>query len=476
MTPRFRPLSLPPFLALLALLALAPLSEAQQKTGGLPSFKPLVSALAPTVVNVSAEIEVEGDPQSEELREFFRRFFGPRALPPGGQGPRQKQASLGSGFIVDPEGFVLTNNHVVQNASNIRVTFQDGKEREASIVGRDPQTDLALLKVKNEEGQRFQAVQMGDSDSLNEGDWVMAIGNPFGLSHTVTVGIVSAKGRVIGAGPYDDFIQTDASINPGNSGGPLFNLKGELVGINTAIFSRTGGNIGIGFAIPVNLAKGLLPDLRAGEVVRGFLGVSIQPVTKPIARSLDMKEARGALVADIGQGTPAEKQGIRRGDVILSLNGEPVENPRDLSRRVASLKPGSEARLRMFRDGQEREIAVRVGKMPVEEQVAGQPKPQPPREAKAVLGLQVQELTPEIAKQLGTRSDKGVLIVDVKPASPAAEAKLQRGDVIIGANQKPVASVSDLQSALGKSKKEAELLLVDRQGTTFFVTVPQKTG
>jgi serine protease Do len=455
-------------------------APAAAKIAGLPSLADLAERLRPSVVNISSETLVQtrhgvpgqpGDPWSE----FFRRFF--EGQPPGfpgqpGQGqqsPSRKSTNLGSGFIVDSkEGLVLTNNHVIEKASEITVVTQDQKRRKATVVGRDKRTDLALLRIEMKAGESLPAVKLGDSDKLRVGDWVVAIGNPFGLAHTVTAGIVSAKGRIIGAGPYDNFIQTDASINPGNSGGPLFNLAGEVVGINTAIFSRGGGNIGIGFAIPINQAKILMPQLRKGTVVRGFLGVSIQPVSESLAKAMGLKNTRGAIVSGLVMGGPSQKAGVKRGDVVVALNGKKVKEPRSLSRMAARLMPGDKAKLDLIRKGKRTSIAVTAGKMPDSTQVASLQKP---AEMGAKLGIEGQDLTPEVARKIGAQATKGVVVTKVKPGSPAAKAGLRRGDVIIEVNQRAVGSVGDLTAALKKKKNQGTLFLIERRGATRYVVI-----
>jgi serine protease Do len=446
------------------------------KVKGLPSLADLAERLKPSVVNISSETVVEmpqggipgmpGDPWNE----FFRRFFeGQRPGFPRGERPPQTRKNLGSGFIVDSmEGLILTNNHVVEKATKITVLTQDQKTRKATIVGRDPRTDLALLRVEKDPGEKLPAVKLGDSKKLRVGDWVMAIGNPFGLAHTVTAGIVSAKGRVIGAGPYDNFIQTDASINPGNSGGPLFNLDGEVVGINTAIFSRGGGNIGIGFALPVNMAKQLMPQLRKGSVVRGFLGVTIQPIDETMAKALDLKGKKGVLVASVADDGPSAMAGVTRGDVILSLNGTKVKSPRELSRMAAGLIPGTEAKLEIIRKGKPITINLKVGKLPEQNQLAGLPTKE---KVANKLGIQGETLTPELARRVGSRSEQGVVVMRVKPGSPAAKAGLRGGDVIIEANRKKVANVDDLTTALKGKKEQGDLFLIERRGATRFVVI-----
>jgi len=322
------------------------------------SLAPLVAEIKPAVVNIGT-IQAPRQPRrgfrgQEPFDEFFERFFG-------GPIPQERpQQSLGSGFIIDKDGYILTNNHVIENAGMIMVKLANEKEYEAKVVGRDPRTDLALIKI-NARGE-LPVVRLGDSDALQVGDWVIAIGNPFGLGQTVTAGIVSAKGRVIGQGPYDDFIQTDAAINPGNSGGPLFNTKGEVVGINTAIFSRSGGNVGIGFAVPINMARDLVPQLKTkGRVSRGWLGVSIGPMTDEAVKELKLKDKKGALVMDVVERSPADRAGIQQRDVIVSFDGRDVTGATDLPRLVGNTPIGKEVTLRVIREGGSLDLKVTIG-------------------------------------------------------------------------------------------------------------------
>ena len=461
-----------------ALLLAPAAAQSAAKASGLPSLAGLAEKLSPSVVNISTEAEAakraeRGFPGAPDdfWGEFFRRFhegpFGPR----GGPRPRRRRpASMGSGFVVTGAGLILTNNHVVENASKITVRFEDKRKRGAKVVGRDPETDIALLQVEAKPGDRFAPVKLGDSGNLRVGDWVMAIGNPFGLSHTVTAGIVSAKGRVIGSGRYDNFIQTDASINPGNSGGPLFDLSGSVVGINTAIFSRGGGNMGIGFAIPVDMAKKLIPQLRKGVVTRGFLGVSIQAVNESLAKELGLKEARGALVANLVEDGPAKKAGVKRGDVIVRVNEEEIESPRALSLKAADLTPGDVAKIAVIRDGEKRDIEIKVGKLPGPKQLAKALRPALQKK----LGIEGQNLTPEIGKQIGAKAKKGVVISNVLPGTPAAAAGLRRGDIIVEANRKAVADTEELRAALKKGEDKGNLLVIERRGSTLYVALEGK--
>jgi serine protease Do len=327
---------------------------------GRPDFAAMVDATRPAVVNISttqAGHGGRGAPLADPLREFLERYFGEQL-------PREEpRRSLGSGLIVEPDGYVLTNNHVIENAQTIMVRLADEEEFEARVVGRDPRTDLALLKIQGR--REFPVARLGDSDSLRVGEWVLAIGNPFGLEQTVTAGIVSAKGRVIGAGPYDDFIQTDAAINPGNSGGPLFNTRGDVVGVNTAIFSQTGGSVGIGFAIPINLAKELIPQLKAkGRVARAWLGVGIGPVTAELAKKLGRAGRDGALVAEVVPNGPAARAGVRPGDLVVAFRGKPIRRADELPRLTAKAPVGSDVELSLWRDGKEQAVTVRLGELP----------------------------------------------------------------------------------------------------------------
>ncbi|MDA0999786.1 MAG: DegQ family serine endoprotease [bacterium] len=467
------------FCALIVLAGLAALPRSVGAANNMPSLADLAERLRPSVVNIRAETVaparqgipgMPGDPWSELFRRFFEDnpFFEPPPGVPERRAPSQKSSSLGSGFIIDKSGLILTNNHVISAATSITVVFDDKKTRKAAVVGRDPRTDLALLRVELKPGEELPAVNLGNSDKLRVGDWVMAIGNPFGLSHTVTAGIVSAKGRIIGAGPYDDFIQTDASINPGNSGGPLFDLKGNVVGINTAIFSRSGGNIGIGFAIPVNVVKKIIPQLRTGTVTREFLGVSIQPWNEKLARRFGLEKAVGALVRKVVEGGPAMKAGVKQGDIITSLNGKKISDFRSLSLTAADLKPGSKAVMEIIRQGKKISLTIAVGKLP-SETLASRPQPQSTPSLK--LGLRVTTLTPETARRFQSSSKKGVIITGIQKSSPADNARLRPGDVIVEVNHLPIESVGDFHQALKKGDKEGHIFLVERRGNTRYVPI-----
>jgi len=433
---------------------------------GLPDFISLARKLRPVVVNISTTqvsegVQGFGSPFGEEdpFGEFWRRFFGG----PFPRGP-QRQKSLGSGFLIDRDGSILTNNHVVENAQKIVVKLADEREFEAKVIGKDPKTDIAVIKINARDN--LPVATLGDSDQLEVGEWVLAIGNPFGLDSSVTSGIVSAKGRHIGAGPYDNFIQTDASINPGNSGGPLINLRGEVVGINSAIFTRTGGNIGIGFAIPINLVKELLPQLKGkGKVTRGYLGVLIQRVTPEIGESLGLDKARGALVASVSKDGPAERAGVKVGDVIIEFDGKEIRESNDLPIIVARTPVDKKVRLKVLREKKEVALSVTIGELKEEEVVASTP-------AKGELGLTVQRVTPQIAESLGLDRPEGVVITAVEAGSPGDEAGLRRGDVILEVDRKPIRSVADYRKAIGETKKGKGILFLVRRGeSTLFLAL-----
>ncbi len=422
---------------------------------GLPDFISLVKKLGPSVVNVSTtEIRkaTQEGPGSgdDQMGQFFERFFGA----PAPRGP-QRRGGQGSGFIIDNDGTILTNYHVVDGAQKIVVTLADGKSHNAKVIGKDQKSDIAVIKI--DAGHALPAANLGDSDRLEVGEWVMAIGNPFGLDHSVTSGIVSAKGRNIGAGPYDNFIQTDASINPGNSGGPLINLRGEVVGINTAIFSQSGGNIGIGFAIPANSVKELLPQLRdKGKVVRGFIGTSVQKVTAEIAESMGLKQVRGALVADVIKGGPAERAGLKSGDIIVEFDRKEIKDSSDLPLQVARVAPGMSVQIKVLRDGKEVTLPLTVGEMKESEVVASTQE--------GDFGLTVQPVTPQLAENLGLERAEGLVITAVKRGSAAEEAGLRSGDVITEINRQPIKNLADYNRELTRSEKAKSVLLLVRRG------------
>jgi len=433
-------------------------------TAGSPPWVELAKRLQPAVVNISTKRVEEGMPQlqspfgeNDPFNQFFKQFFGNQ--------PRRTVRSLGSGFIIDPNGYVVTNNHVVDGANEIRAKLSDGRELPAKVLGKDPKTDLALLKI---EAAALPVVPLGDSSQLQVGEPVMAIGNPFGLEQTVTTGIVSATGRVIGEGPYDDFIQTDASINPGNSGGPLINTRGQAVGINAAIFSQSGGSIGIGFAIPVNIAKSVVSQLAAtGHVLRGWLGVTIQRLTPDLARSFNLPDTDGALVASVVDGSPAMKAGVRNGDVLTEYNGRKIVRSDDLPRAVADTPVGSTVPLTVVRDGKTLKLQATIARLvepEAENVVAASGKPS--------LGLILQTVTPALAHELGLGDHRGALVRGVKDSSPAANAGIQPGDVIVEADHHPVKSADELKGLLEKHATGTPvLLLVHRNGGSLYVAM-----
>jgi serine protease Do len=413
------------------------------------SFAQVAESVAPAVVNINTVTRVSGRTPVEEFfgDEFFKRFFG--------EAPdrQQVQRSLGSGVIVDASGIVLTNAHVVERATEIEVATADGKKHKAKVMGVDRKTDLAVLKLQG--GGPYAAANLGDSDRVRVGDWVLAIGSPFGLQQTVTAGIISAKGRSIGQGPYDDFLQTDAAINPGNSGGPLVNMSGEVVGINSAILSRTGGNVGIGFSIPVNMAKRIYSELAAkGKVTRGWLGVSIQPLTPDLAKGFGLKEPNGVLISDVVQDSPAAVAGVTSGDIIIEFDQKKVDSPQELQKAVASTQPGRAVPLKVWRDKGEKTLEIKIGETP-DDNVALKST----NKGKSLLGLDVRPITPELARQLNLRNPEGVIVFSVDDESAAAEAGLQRGDVIREVNRQRVRSLPDFEKAT-KDVKEGDRVTV----------------
>lgn len=452
-------------------LAVGVAGDAWAQSGAPDSFAELAAEEGHVAVNISSTKIVEGFGRSlpfpgREFRdffgdEFFRRFFG--EVPE----KEMKQTSLGSGVVVSKDGYILTNNHVVADAEEILVTFYDKEKYDAEIIGRDPKTDLALIKIKVD--KPTAAARLGDSDKLRVGDWVVAIGNPFGLGNTLTAGVVSAKGRVLGAGPYDNFIQTDASINPGNSGGPLFNLDGEVIGINTAIFTQSGGNIGIGFAIPINIAKSVMSQLKEkGRVIRGWLGVVIQLITPEIKEKFGLKTTKGALIGEITKDSPAERGGLNRGDVIISFDGKKVEEMNSLPPMVAETAIGKEVEIVVIRKGKEQRLTVKIGELKEEARIAATSIP----EFEEAFGLSVQELTPELAESLSLEDEKGVVVSGVRRGSPAYEAGLQRGDLVQEIEKEPVENMDDYKRIMQESASKNQILMVIRhEGHTRYVVL-----
>jgi Do/DeqQ family serine protease len=402
---------------------------------------------------------------------FFRRFFGEPSTP----APEQRVRGLGSGVIVTADGYVLTNHHVIDGAQQIEVEMQGPRIVTAKLVGSDPPSDLAVLKI---DGEGLSALALADSDKAQVGDIVLAVGNPLGIGQTVTLGIISAKGRRTGLsnGSFEDFLQTDAPINRGNSGGALVDVNGDLVGINSQILSPSGGSIGIGFAIPSNMARDVLDQIvKHGKVIRGHLGIVVQPVTEDIAASLKLNNAKGVIVSQVQPGSAADRAGLKRGDVILALNGDLVSDSNSFRNDIAGTPPGRTVTLRIFRDGSEQELRPTLGEFVPEERPsrpAEESSPQPGASENGRLGLAVQPLTPALAREFGISADtQGLVVVDLDPFGPAAEAGIQRGDVIEQVNQQPIRSVADLMAAVERSGKNPLLLLVNHRGTTIFVTI-----
>ena len=451
------------------------------------SFADLAAKVTPAVVNVSTTQPVERPrgqmpqspfPPGSPFEEFFKHFFDQERYSPSAENAA-KMTALGSGFIIDPSGYVVTNNHVVGKADKIDVTLTDGRKFDAKLVGRDEKTDLALLKINVDKPLPF--VKFGDSNVERVGDWVMAVGNPFGLGGTVTAGIVSARGRDIHAGPYDDFLQIDASINRGNSGGPTFNMDGDVVGVNTAIYSPNGGSVGIGFAVPSSIVKPVITELRDhGKVDRGWLGVQIQEVTPEIASSLGLPKVNGALVAAVTPDSPAAKAGIKQGDVITGINGQPVERLKDLTLGVANQHAGSKVTLDVWRNGETESLQTSIAQMPKEMAQASNESSQSsgsgPHAQTGKLGLALSPLTPELRDRFGLdESTKGVVVTGVRPGSSAADIGLQPGDVVMKVNQTDVTAPRQLIHQIEVARKDgrdAVLLLIARGDAQRFVALP----
>ncbi len=468
------------FLFLFSTLVLATIAGPAMAKGTPESFADLTEKLSPTVINIYTTQKVKAPslpeqfmfPDMENMPEPFRRFFNfPHPQGPGNENghPREfKRTSLGSGVIISADGYIITNNHVVKDADEINVTLASYDEYQAKIIGRDAKTDLALIKIEPKEALPFAT--FGNSDTLRVGDWVLAIGNPFGLEQTVTAGIVSAKGRAINSETYGNFIQTDASINPGNSGGPLFDLDGNMVGINTAIFSNGGGNIGIGFAIPINMANNVVKQLKEhGTVTRGWLGVMIQKVSPDLAKEFKLDRPIGALVGDVSPEGPAAKAGVKQGDIITHFQGKEVGQMSMLPPMVAQTPVGENAVLDIVRNGKKMKITVAIGKLDEEDDGSGtSPESAPSQE----LGFTVQGITPELADSLGIEQKSGVIVSNVNPGSPASEAGIRRGDIILEANRKQIKSLGDFKTVVKERKKDDSLLLlVQRDKHTRFVVL-----
>lgn len=470
---------------LLATLWFALVAPAAMAAGAPDSFAPIVDPLMPAVVNISTtqklaaqpmqQFNMQGLPDDPTFRELFKQFA------PNLQQQEREVSSLGSGFVIDADGYIVTNNHVIGNADQITVIFSDNTHLPATLVGRDTKIDLALLKVKP--SKKLVAVQFGDSDAMNIGDWVIAVGNPFGLGGSVSAGIVSARGRNINAGPFDDFIQTDAAINRGNSGGPLFNTKGEVIGISSAIFSPNGANVGIGFAIPSALAKPTVEQLRqSGRVHRAWLGVKIQEVSDPIADSLGLNPARGALVLDITPKSPADGSGIKVGDVITKFDGREIREMHTLPRMVAASKIGKKVEVELFRKGKTQTITITLTEQPAEkdDEVADAPTPKSDKQkAKTnILGMTLAEINDGVRKQFNLPKDThGLLVVEMQADGEAAKQGVRPGDIILDINQSPMEKVDQVNDALMEAKKSGHafaLIRLQRGDAMQFITVPVK--
>jgi serine protease Do len=438
-------------------------------------FASVVEPLLPAVVNISTSKVVKNQKSENPFSQdpFFRQFFG---NPDDQQQPReQREHSLGSGVIVNPDGYILTNNHVVDGASDVQVTLSDKRQLKAKIVGTDPRTDIAVLKIP---ATSLATVTLGDSAKARVGDIVLAVGDPFGIGETVTMGIVSATGRrdlrLEGPEGYEDFIQTDASINPGNSGGALVNTRGELIGINTAIISNGGGgNQGIGFAVPVNMARTVMEQiLKTGKVTRGYLGVSIQEVTPDIAKAFNVPSAEGALVGDVSPDSPGAKVGLQKGDIITALNGQKIADYHDLRLRISQTPPGTSIKMEVYRNGQKQEMTATLSEFPEKAQAA---ENSPQGESPVLDGVQVENLTPDIVQQLNLPSSThGVVITRVDPDSTAAETGLERGDLIQEVNRKPINNVEQFRAAVRGASNQPLLLLINRGGSSSYVVISPK--
>ena len=479
-------------LTMLLLISAPSGADAPEATPFSEIFAQLAAKLVGVVVNVSTTQasaaptpkggpEAQSPPPGAPLDEFFRDFFGEKGAPGGPNSPLSRVASLGSGFVIDPSGLIVTNNHVIANAEQITVTLSDDTTLQAEVIGRDSVSDLALLKV--EPKAPLAAASWGDSAKARVGDWVLAIGNPFGLGGTVTSGIISATARDIHSGPYDDFLQTDASINRGNSGGPMFNLAGEVIGINTAIFSPSGGSIGIGFAIPSAFARPIVDQLKAtGKVERGWIGARIQPVSEEIAEAVGLDKSRGAMIGAVDQASPAAQAKLQPGDVILSFDGKPIDRSRQLPRLVADAAPDTVVKLSVWRDGKEQEVELKVAALNPNRPAPPPSEPEKPKPPTSVdvLGLKLTKLTAELRKQFSLpETAKGVVINEVPQNSPGAAQGLRPGDLVIAVGHELVGSLEEVQQKVAASKKNGRknvLLRVEREGNTRFIALPFEAG
>ena len=476
-------------MSLVIVVALVNPTLAQSSTRAAKELSSAFSTAAkeamPAVVSIKVEKAIEANPMTFGTPfgyndpfglfgdDFLRKFFGDR-LPP--QQQQQQQAprkyyehGLGSGFIISKDGYILTNNHVVGDVDKITVELQDGRKFEnAKLVGTDPDTEVALIKI---DGNNFPVLSMGDSDNIEIGDWVIAIGNPFNLNETVTVGVISAVGRSnVHIAAYEDFIQTDAAINPGNSGGPLINLDGQVIGINTAIFSQTGGYMGIGFAIPINMARNIEQQLKSqGKVTRGYLGIYGQDITPEMAKLLQLKNNQGVIVASVEPGSPADKAGLKSHDVFLEMSGKKIESYDSFRNEVAMLSPNSRVTFLVWRDGKTTDITVTLGERPMQVAQGNQPKER--QQSQAALGIQVQSLTKDLAQRFGYTIGEGVIVTRVAPGSPAANVGIQPGDLIQSVNRESVSSPDEFEKAINRTNDNKVLLLIKRGQSSQFVIV-----
>jgi serine protease Do len=432
------------------------------------AFTSIVKKVTPAVVHIRVEKTLNsslGGDRGDDFynNPFFEQFFGPQFRRQFPQQPRQfKQQGQGSGFIINKDGHILTNNHVVDGADSITVILADKQEVKAKLIGADPQTDIALIKIEN--GNDLPVVALGDSDALEVGEWVIAIGNPFGLSQTVTVGVVSAKGRNrVGINDYESFIQTDAAINPGNSGGPLLNIHGEVIGINSALYTRSGGYMGIGFAIPINMVKTIENQLNVhGKVTRGWIGVAIQDVDENLAKSFNLDKAEGILVSEVQEGSPAEKAGLKQGDVILRLNNRVLEDVNDLRNAISLIQPKTKVTIQITRDGKKRDVEVTVGELPAN--LSKLTKEIDGKSALKQFGLSFQNISPDLAEQFGYKRDQGIIISEVEPGSTAAMAGLKPGLLVEEVNKQRIHNLKELDKILQKSNDQKRILLRVRNG------------
>jgi serine protease Do len=449
----------------IAILLILPVGTIVSAKPAPESFSTIVKEASPSVVYISTKKIIKQRQFSpfgpnDPFRDFFEKFYGdrfPQEIP---------QSGLGTGFIIDKEGYILTNNHVVEMADEIKVTLQDKSVFEAKIVGRDPETDIALIKI--EDAKNLKALKLGDSDLAEVGDWVVAIGNPYGLETTVTAGIVSAKYRDnVGIGTFENFIQTDASINPGNSGGPLMNIDGEVIGINSAIYSQTGGSVGIGFAVPINMAKDLLPMLKTGKIVRGYLGVNVQEITPDLKEQFKLENENGALISQVYPDGPSEKAGLKSGDVIVSFQGKEIKDSKRLPYLVSATPVGTEAEVVVIRKGERKTFRVKLGERPSSDGTEAQ------EQSRSLnLGMTVEALTPDKANRYGIQDTEGLLILDIEYNSPAAEAGLRQGDIILEVDRIKMKTEKDFEDKL-KSYKPGDkvLLLVKRGKSAIWTTI-----